>query len=114
MSALTRLNDLGLKASLTTNGNLRLQGLASLEADARESIITFCQKNKPTIIKALKQTGKPGECEACPAAGYWDYSNYAGAGLLCFYKAYFLGKSGKPKPCSEIRAECPLNIGGFE
>lgn len=51
-------------------------------------------------------TGAPGECESCPAAGFWDFQQYAGQ-LLCFYRAYYLGRSGRPKPCSQIRSDCP-------
>lgn len=65
----------------------------------------------------LSHNGKPAEptnapeletvdCGLCPAAGYWDYRHYAGH-LLCFYTAYYLGKAGKPKPCAEVKDQCP-------
>lgn len=49
----------------------------------------------------------PGDCENCPAAGTWNYGSYANQGLLCFHAAYYQGKSGKPKPCSTERENCP-------
>ena len=108
MSAITVITDLGLAASATPDGRLEITGLSKLRPKEREEIINFARDHKPAILAALAQSGGPGECESCPAAGYWDYSNYAGQGLLCFHYAYFRGKTGKPKPCSETRAKCPL------
>ena len=39
---------------------------------------------------------KPGDCDRCPASGYWDYK---GPGKWCFHRAYFLGKPGQPVHC---------------
>ncbi len=47
----------------------------------------------------------PGDCDSCPAAGFWDY---IGPGRFCFHTAYFLGKSGKPIPCNSAQHNCPL------
>ena len=46
-----------------------------------------------------------GDCEKCPAAGYWDWY---GPGKWCFHTAYFLGKSGRPVLCDDARDRCPL------
>ena len=47
----------------------------------------------------------PGNCDSCPAAGYWDY---VGPGKWCFHTAYFLGRSGRPTPCKTAQYDCPL------
>ena len=69
------------------------------------------KQNKPAIIRLLSSGGgfAPGECEACPAGGFWDYAHYAGQGRWCFHYAYYLGKSGRPTRCDIARHECPLN-----
>ena len=108
MSVLTPLQDMGVNVILSGSGRLRIQGKASqLDQSQIESAIEYARNNKPAIIAALSQNGIPGQCESCPAAGYWDHSLYAGQGLLCFHHAYYLGKSGKPNPCTEIRTKCP-------
>ena len=110
MSALTKIIELGLTAAATEDGRLELCGLSKLTPDKRDEILNFARTNKRAILAALSQNGALGQCEACPAAGYWDYAQYAGQGLLCFHYAYFLGKPGKPKPCTETRAKCPRAI----
>ena len=68
------------------------------------------QRNRATrsfLSVAPVATDATGNCESCPAAGYWDSGQYAGQGLLCFHYAYFMGKTGKPNPCSEMSAKCP-------
>jgi hypothetical protein len=50
---------------------------------------------------------KPGDCDQCPAAGYWSWY---GPGLWCFHRAYFLGKSGHPKACDTAKHDCPLKM----
>jgi len=68
------------------------------------------QRNHATLSLlpvAEGATDATGNCEFCPAAGYWDNSQYAGQGPLCFHYAYYLGRSGKPKPCAEMRTMCP-------
>ena len=47
----------------------------------------------------------PGNCDSCPAAGFYDY---IGPGKFCFHTAYFLGKSGKPIHCNSAQHNCPL------
>ncbi len=47
----------------------------------------------------------PGNCDSCPAAGYWDYM---GPGKWCFHTAYFLGRTGRPTPCKTAQHDCPL------
>lgn len=48
----------------------------------------------------------PGDCNACPAGGKWPWY---GKGLWCFYEAYFLGKSAKPKLCDDQYKNCQLS-----
>ena len=50
----------------------------------------------------------PGNCNSCPAAGYWDFM---GPGKWCFHHAYFLGKTGHPESCDTAKHGCPLNGG---
>jgi hypothetical protein len=108
MSVLTPLQDMGVTVFLSDAGKLRIQGRASqLDQAQIDSAVEYARNHKPAIIAALSQNGSPGQCESCPAAGYWDQSSYAGYGLLCFHTAYFLRKSGKPSPCGEIRKRCP-------
>ena len=47
----------------------------------------------------------PGNCDSCPAAGYWDR---IGPGKWCFHTAYFLGRAGRPTPCKPAQHDCPL------
>jgi len=47
----------------------------------------------------------PGNCDSCPAAGYWDYM---GPGKWCFHTAYFLGKASRPTPCKTAQHDCSL------
>jgi hypothetical protein len=107
MSVLTTLTDAGIQASIEPAGGLKLSGLSKLTAEHKNQIIEYARSRKPAILAALSQGDAPGQCESCPAAGYWDYAQYAGQGLFCFHRAYFLGKPGKPKPCTEMRAICP-------
>lgn len=109
MSAISVLNDAGVQASIEQSGGLKLRGLSRLSAEQKEQIINYARNHKPVILAALNQNGEPGQCESCPAAGYWDHSAYAGCGLICFHQAYYLGKPGKPSPCTEIRNHCPRN-----
>lgn len=107
MIALTFIKDAGLQASIDDSGGLKLKGLSRLAPERKNQIIEFARTHKQAILAALSHPGGPSRCESCPAAGYWDYAQYSGHGLLCFYSAFFQGRSGKPKPCSEMRANCP-------
>ena len=49
----------------------------------------------------------PGDCNSCPATGYWDFM---GPGKWCFHRAYFLGKAGHPKTCDTVKHDCPLKM----
>jgi putative DNA primase/helicase len=62
----------------------------------------------PGLLNACVTWGESvGQCESCPAAGFWDNIKYARQGMLCFFDAFYRGKSGKPKPCTNIRSQCP-------
>ena len=107
MSVLTPLQDLGVIVILSDAGKLKVQGNNKADQAVVSMAVEYARTHKPAIIAALSQNGSPGQCESCPAAGYWDSSLYAGQGLLCCHNAYFLGKSGKPSLCNEIRKKCP-------
>lgn len=107
MSVLTPLQDMGVMVVLTETGRLKLQGSNNNDQAVVDMAIEYARNHKPAIIAALSQKGELGQCESCPAAGYWDQSLYAGQGLLCFHTAYYLHKSGRPKPCIDERNNCP-------
>ena len=107
MSALAIITKAGVKASIEPAGGLRLKGLSRLTIEQKMQIIDYAQNNKPAIIAELTQNGAPGDCESCPAAGYW---NYKGPGKWCFHHAYFLGKAGHPKSCDTAMHDCPLKM----
>ena len=107
MSVLTPLQDLGVTVILTETGKLKLQGNNKADQAVVSTAVEYARTNKPAIIAALSQSGEPGQCESCPAAGYWDQSFYAGQGLLCFHTAYYLHKPGRPIPCAGARNNCP-------
>lgn len=72
-------------------------------------LIEELRRQKDLVVEYL--SGQPGNCDSCPAAGFWD--GYEAWGLYpsryCFYAAYFLGKTEKPSKCSESRQKCPKN-----
>ena len=51
---------------------------------------------------------EPPECSTCPAAVEWKWRTYANLGKICFHNAAFLGKPGKPVPCSVAEKTCPI------
>ena len=53
---------------------------------------------------------QPGECDLCPACGYWD-KPMSGPGKYCFYEAYFLAKPAKAQLAKTRQEDCPLNEG---
>jgi hypothetical protein len=80
-------------------------------------LVEKIRTHKLAILGALSRSGearealhqsselKPGNCDQCPAAGFWDYK---GPGKWCFHTAYYLGKSGQPVPCDSAKQKCPL------
>jgi hypothetical protein len=97
----------GLTAEVGPDGQLLVHGSVSkLSQGAMQGLYAYIKTRKQEIIAALSQSGEPGQCETCPAAGFWDYAGYTGK-RLCFYDAYFLGKPGRPIPCQDARAQCP-------
>jgi len=105
MSALNIIADAGVQASIEPTGGLKLKGLSKLTIVQKNQIINYARKHKRAILAALKKSSPTGECDSCPAAGFWDYF---GPGKWCFYTAYFLGRSGKPTPCKTAQRDCPL------
>ena len=100
---MTPLKVFGVEVVLTPGGGLKLRG----SGQSGPRAVEYVRAHRAEILAALSQSGRPGECESCPAAGHWDYSTYASLGLLCFHQAFYLGKPGKPKPCQHARADCP-------
>jgi len=80
----------------------------SLEKSSNYSDPSEIEPKSETPLEVITLKFSPGDCEHCKAAGHWDYGPYTGMGLLCCHTAFYLGKPGKPKPCSEIRGKCPL------
>lgn len=87
-------------------------------------IVEIIRKHKPGILGILNpdqgcesipsyarvndnQNILPGNCNSCPAAGYWDFM---GPGKWCFHRAYFLGKAGHPSTCDTAKHDCPLKM----
>lgn len=76
-----------------------------------KELIEQLRDHKAELLNLLtreKSELSPGECETCPAGGFWDWK---GAGLWCFHSAYFEGKAKKPSQCVEAKRSCPLNTG---
>lgn len=109
MSVLSPLKRQGVHVFLTPEGGLKVRG--SGPEEIKKQAIDYVRQNKKQILAKLRGGFLPGDCDNCPASGFWDHYSYAGQGRLCFHFAYFLGKSGKPAPCLEMRAVCPLKDG---
>jgi hypothetical protein len=105
MNALAIIANAGVQASVVPAGGLKLKGLSKLTIKQKKQIIDYARKHKLSILAKLNQRGAPGDCEKCPAAGYWDWR---GPGKWCFHRAYFLGKSGHPIACDAAKQDCPL------
>ena len=104
MSALNIIVDAGVQASIETAGGLKLKGLSKLTIQQKNQIINFARKHKHEILETLTKHSAPGDCNSCPAAGFWDN---IGPGKFCFHTAYFLGKPGKPVHCNSAQHDCP-------
>lgn len=48
---------------------------------------------------------QPGNCEECPAYGFWEGR---GPEPFCFYEAYSLAKPAKPELAKTRQPDCPL------
>lgn len=106
MSLITFFDDIGVSVE-AVGQSIKISGLSRLSPEQKDQVIEYAKTHKAALLMAMDQTSQPGECESCPAAGYWDHGGYAGQGLLCFYSAYFLCKAGTPQPCGHIRVDCP-------
>ena len=62
-----------------------------------------------SLARASDIVDKLGECDSCPACGYWDGYEFWNMppGRYCFYSAYFKGKAARPVPIAEARRVCP-------
>jgi hypothetical protein len=67
MSALAPLRELGLVASITITGSLRLKGLSTLPKDQAARVVEYAREHKPAIIAELSSA--PKLPEACPLHG---------------------------------------------
>jgi hypothetical protein len=67
--------------------------------------VTHAQVTTRTL---LNTDPKPGDCEKCPAHGFWDGH---GPDPFCFYEATFLGKSAKAQLAKTRQNNCPLSKG---
>ena len=105
-SPLSFFEQIRVKVYLSGPDRLQLLGLDRLPHDEARACIDYARRHKSAIISRLKQ--RPTACEVCPAAATWDYGLYASKGLLCFYTAWFLCRSGSPAPCESARMNCPL------
>jgi hypothetical protein len=108
MAITTPIHDAGLRPQATNDGQLHIFGdTSAMEKGELAELYDYIKTNKQLIIKALAQSGRPGECESCPASANWEHGQYAGKGLICFYQAYYRGRPGKPKHSCEVRGTCP-------
>ena len=85
--------------------------VACVREDKDLHFTTFSNNEKKLNTSLTRTSNKcnnlePVNCDSCPAGGHWDYP---GPGMYCFHRAYFLGKSGKPVPCSIAKDDCPLH-----
>ncbi len=90
-------------------GRIKLRGPLDLPPDLKEKAVALAKEHKAGILVLIAEP-TPGRCETCKGAGFWDYRDYAGK-MLCFHTVMFLGKPGRPFPCSEVRRKCPLGAG---
>jgi hypothetical protein len=62
-----------------------------------------------SLARASDIVDKWGDCDSCPACGYWDGYEFWSMppGRYCFYSAYFKGKAARPVPIAEARRVCP-------
>ena len=105
MRPLNIIVEAGVQASIETAGGLKLKGLSKLTFEQKNQIINFAQKHKHELIKALTKNSTAGDCDSCPAAGFWEWH---GTGRWCFHTAYFLGEPEKPISCISAKHDCPL------
>jgi hypothetical protein len=101
-SVLSIFQEYGILVSISGPDKIELAGLSKLDPDKYQRVLSYAKEKKPEIIRALAV----GNCEPCPASGFWDYSHYAGK-RLCFYNAVFEFRSGKPEPCEVVKLQCP-------
>ena len=105
MNALNIIANAGVQASIEPAGGLKLKGLSKLTIEQKIQVIDYARKHKHSILAALTKSSATGDCDSCPAAGFWDF---LGTGKFCFHTAYFLGRSGNPVPCKTAQHNCPL------
>ena len=111
-SVLSVFDEYDIDVSISGPNEIELAGLSKLDPDSYRHVLSYAREKKPEIIRELisgrPEQVEPGNCEACPACGPWDYSHYAGK-LWCFHYAIFLAKSGRPTLCDIARENCPLS-----
>jgi hypothetical protein len=119
MNTISFLSKMGLSVTLSSVGKIKLSGLRGINEKLARKAIKYAKDHKAKILSELTKSKitrsainstrtleiLSGDCEKCPAGGYWDWK---GPGLWCFYTAYFLGKSATPISCYSTRINCPL------
>jgi len=73
-------------------------------------LVEELRRRRGDVIEYLRSM--PGNCESCPAAGYWDSYGQWGMppGRFCFHSAYIEGKSVRPVPVDKARSNCPKKV----
>ena len=75
-----------------------------------ETVLDFNGKRVRTLTfepqGALEPFSMVVDCSNCPACGTWDHAEFKGK-QVCFYTAYYVGKSGRPVACDIAKLNCP-------
>ena len=66
----------GIQVNATTDGKLTLKGLANLDSDTQQEVLTFARDHKASILSELqpgttKPSQKPETCRACGKNAWW-------------------------------------------
>lgn len=108
MKAITELQEAGF--SFTVDGEKVSYRWTKQEPPDPEKVFPLLAELKKNKDKARAYLlSRQKDCEACPAAGYWDGYVALGVspGRYCFYEAYFLGRAAKPVKCANRQRDCP-------
>ena len=79
----------------------------ALEPEPVKTMLDFNGK-RIRRVKDLLSKSPPvvAGCSNCPACGTWDHAEFKGK-QVCFYTAYYVGKSGRPVVCDIAKVNCP-------
>lgn len=112
MNAILQIEALGYNVNIEGDQiRLRWNGQGNPDPQLVVPLLKEIRAHKIQALQYLKRQDllnpifKQGECETCPACGYWEGH---GPKPFCFYEAVFLCKSS-PAQLAEMRREnCPL------